>query len=411
MESNKEVLKFTSYQKMVVALLALTQFSVVLDFMIMNPLGDALMKAMDLSTMQFGIVVSSYAISAGVSGFLTAGFADRFDRKKMLVFFYIGFIIGTLLCGLVTNYELMVAARIFTGIFGGVIGSISMAIVSDLFVAAQRGRAMGIMQMGFGASQVLGIPISLYLSYLWSWQVPFFLVVLIASVVCILLVINLKPVVDHLKGENEQNAFKHLFKTLKNRNYRIGFLATALMSMGGFMIMPWGSSFVVNNLKMTEIQLMLLFIIGGVITLLIMPFIGKISDKIDRFKLFTIASIWMMIVVIIYTNMHDVSFWFLATMYSLMMMGVMSRMVPSMALVTSLPELHDRGAFMSINSSLQQMAGGIAAAIGGLIVVQKTKTSPLENYDNLGYVIALIVMICIFMVYRVSVLIKKKNSN
>src|SRR5258705_9668496 len=135
--------KFTSYQVQVIILLALTQFTVVLDFMVMSPLGDMLMKSMSLTTSQFGFAVSAYAFSAGISGLLTAGFADRFDRKKLLLFFYVGFITGTLLCGLATTYLMLIAARIVTGVFGGVIGSISMAIMADLFPFQQRGREMG----------------------------------------------------------------------------------------------------------------------------------------------------------------------------------------------------------------------------------------------------------------------------
>src|SRR5690606_23556355 len=152
------------YQVLVIALLSLTQFTVVLDFMVMSPLGDMLMKSMGLSTGQFGFAVSAYAFSAGISGLMTAGFADRFDRKQLLLFFYIGFVGGPLMCGLAQSYMTLLVARIVTGLFGGVIGSISMAIVADLFPLEQRGRVMGFMQMGFGASQVLGIPISLFLA-------------------------------------------------------------------------------------------------------------------------------------------------------------------------------------------------------------------------------------------------------
>lgn len=402
--------KLTSYQILVVVLLALTQFTVVLDFMVMSPLGDALMKAMNLTTFQFGAVMSSYAISAGISGLLTAGFADRFDRKKLLLFFYIGFILGTLFCGLATSYPLLIAARIFTGLFGGVIGSISMAIVSDLFTLQQRGRVMGFMQMGFGASQVLGIPISLFLANIWGWQSPFLMIVGLAAAIWLLLVLQLKPITAHLGVKSEKSALKHFRDTLKKRDYRIGFLATALMSLGGFMIMPWGSAFSINNLHVTPAQLPVLFMVAGIATLFIMPVIGKLSDKIDKFSLFAIASVWMMVVVVIYTNLTPVPFWFVLLMNVLMMMGVMARMVPSMALVSAIPEMHDRGAFMSINSSLQQMAGGIAAAIGGMIVVQKTKTSPLENYDILGYVIVVITILCMLMLRRVSILVKNKNK-
>jgi predicted MFS family arabinose efflux permease len=160
--------KFTSHQILVIVLLALTQLTVVLDFMVMSPLGDMLMKSMNLPTEKFGYVVSGYAFSAGISGLLTAGFADRFDRKKLLLFFYIGFILGTLLCGLSNSYLMLLIARIVTGIFGGVIGSISLAIVADLFPIQKRGRVMGFMQMGFGASQVLGIPISLAIANKWD---------------------------------------------------------------------------------------------------------------------------------------------------------------------------------------------------------------------------------------------------
>lgn len=403
--------KFSGYQKFVIAILALTQFTVVLDFMVMSPLGDLLMKSMQLTTKQFGIAVFSYAFSAGISGFLTAGFADSFDRKKLLLFFYIGFIVGTLFCGLATNFYLLVAARVFTGIFGGVIGSISMAIVSDLFPIEKRGRVMGFLQMGFGASQVLGIPISLYIANHFGWQSPFFLIVGMAFVIWSFIMLKMKPITKHLEVKNKDtNALQHLMHTIQNRNYRIGFLTTALMSLGGFMIMPWGSVYAINNLHVTQEQLPLLFMIAGIATLLMMPLIGKISDKINKFTIFTFASAWMIIVVVIYANLGATSFAIVVILNVLMMMGVMARMVPSVALVSELPKLQDRGAFMSVNSSLQQMAGGIAAAIGGMIVVQKDVNSPIEHYDTLAYVVSFFVILCVIMLYRVQRILKETKS-
>jgi predicted MFS family arabinose efflux permease len=149
---------FTRYQKFVIAILSLLQFTVIVDFMVLSPLGAILMPKMGISTAQFGLVVSAYAISAGVSGLLAAGFADRFDRKRMILFFYVGFVLGTLFCGVVGSYPLLLCARIVTGVFGGVIGSISFAIITDTFRMEVRGRVMGFVQMAFSASQVLGIP-------------------------------------------------------------------------------------------------------------------------------------------------------------------------------------------------------------------------------------------------------------
>lgn len=410
MEQKIQPAKLTSYQIFIIVILALTQFTVVLDFMVMSPLGDMLIKSMDLTTQQFGYAVAAYALTAGASGLLTAGFADRYDRKKLLLFFYIGFILGTLMCGLAHTYHMLLIARIVTGIFGGVIGSISMAIVADLFALEQRGRVMGFMQMGFGASQVLGIPISLYLANHFGWNAPFLMIVILALLIWIFILARVAPIDKHLALQSDRNPVQHLFHTIAKRDYRIGFMATALLSLGGFMMMPWGTAFAINNLHLTNEQLVPLFMVAGVSTLIIMPMIGKLSDKVDKFKLFAAACIWMSIVVVIYTNLTPVPLWVVMIFNVVMMIGIMGRMVPSMALATALPEMKDRGAFMSINSSLQQIAGGIAAAIGGMIVVQKTKTSALEHYDILGYVVVGITLISIFLIWRVYKLVERKRT-
>ena len=408
MQKESTSIPFTSYQKFVIFILAVTQFSVILDFMVMSPLGDMLMKSMSLKPSQFGLAVSAYAFSAGISGLLTAGFADRFDRKKLLLFFYLGFIVGTIFCSMASTYPLLIAARIITGLFGGVIGSISMAIITDLFDIHHRGRVMGFIQMGFGASQVLGIPISLYIANIWGWQSPFILVAVIAGVVALLIMTKLEPVTKHLELQQNRNAFSHLLNTVAKKDYRVAFTATALLSIGGFMMMPFSSAFSINNLHITQLQLPTLFMVSGVSSLIIMPMVGKLSDKVDKFKLFAVASLWMMIMVIIYTHLSVTPLWLVIILNILMMMGIMSRMVPSTALVTGIPDMQDRGAFMSVNSSLQQIAGGIAAAVAGMIVVQKDKFSPLEHYPTLGYTMVGISMVGVFLLYRVSIMVKRK---
>ena len=408
MQKESTNIPFTPYQKFVIFILAATQFSVILDFMVMSPMGDMLMKSLSLKPTQFGLAVSAYAFSAGTSGLLTAGFADRFDRKKLLLFLYIGFIVGTVFCSLATTYPLLIAARIITGLFGGVIGSISMAIITDLFDIHHRGRVMGFIQMGFGASQVLGIPISLYIANIWGWQSPFIMVAIIAAVVSVLIMLKLQPVTKHLALQGNRNVFRHLLNTISKKDYRIAFTATALLSIGGFMMMPFSSAFSINNLGLTQKQLVPLFMVAGVSSLIIMPLVGKLSDKVDKFRLFAVASLWMMIMVIIYTHLSVTPLWLVIILNILMMMGIMSRMVPSTALVTGIPDMQDRGAFMSINSSLQQIAGGIAAAVAGMIVVQKDKFSPLQHYPTLGYVMVSISMVGVFLLYRVSTMVKRK---
>lgn len=409
-EKNIASIPFTSYQKLAVFLLAITQFTVILDFMVMSPMGDILMKSLSLKPTHFGLVVSAYAFSAGISGLLTAGFADKFDRKKLLLFFYFGFIAGTVLCGAVTTYPLLVAARIITGLFGGVIGSISMAIVADLFTLQQRGRVMGFIQMGFGASQILGIPIGLYLANAWGWHAPFIWVAGMAGIIALIIAVKLKPITKHLEIQSDKSAFKHLMHTVAKKDYRVGFTATALLSIGGFMMMPFGSAFAINNLHITENELPMIFMIAGIATLIVMPIIGKLSDRINKYKIFVFGSIWTIVTILIYTNLGKTPFAIVAFLNVLMMMGIMGRMVPSTTLVTAIPDMQDRGAFMSINSSLQQIAGGIAAAFAGTIVVQRDKWSPLEHYNTLGIIIVCISIVSILLMYRVDKLGKRKTK-
>lgn len=399
---------FTPYQKFIIAILALLQFTIILDFMVISPLGDILMKTLDMTPSNFGMVVSAYAFSAGISGLLAAGFADKFDRKKLLVFFYTGFILGTLFCAFSSNYVMLLLARIVTGIFGGVIGSISLAIMTDLFAINQRGRVMGFIQMAFATSQILGIPIGLYFANLWGWHASFLMIVVLALAILLAVIFRMRPVDKHLELQSDKNAFLHLWHTLRNRDYRIGFSAVALLSVGGFMLQPFGSAFLVNNIHITQEQLPIIFFFTGVSVLVIMPVIGKLSDRINKFRLFTAGSVLSIIMVIIYTNLPPIPMWQIIAINMVLFMGIMSRMVPATALNTAIPEMKDRGAYMAITSSMQQMAGGLAAVCAGLVVHQQTKTSPLENYHILGYIIAVVTACCIFLMFRVSKMVQQK---
>ena len=400
---------FTSYQKIIILLLAILQFTIVLDFMILAPLGDILMKSMNMSTKQFGTVVSAYAISACISGIFAAGFADKFDRKKLLLFFYTGFIFGTYFCAISYNYETLFIARIITGLFGGVIGSISMAIITDIFSIHQRGKVMGFVQMAFGGSQILGIPIGLVLANYWSWHATFYMVLILAILLGIALVIKLNPLTEHLKLINNKNALQHLLQTIKKKDYRIGFLATALLSMGGFMIMPFSTAFMVNNIHIAQSQVAIIFFFTGIFSIIIMPIVGKLSDKYDKLLIFGIGTIIAIVMVVIYTHLSPVPIWLVIIVNIVLFIGIMSRMVPATALNSAVPDAYDRGAYMSINSSLQQFAGGVAALFSGLVVVQKSKNSPIENFDILGYVMVVLMLLCFYFVYKVNRLLKKRE--
>lgn len=394
-------LKFTPYQKFVVGLLAFLQFTIILDFMIMSPLGALLMPALKITPAQFGLVVSAYAFSAGVSGFLAAGFADRFDRKKLLLFFYTGFLVGTLVCGLAPDYPVLVLARIVTGIFGGVIGSITLAISVDLFAYEQRGRVMGILQTAFGASQIMGIPAGLYFSNLWGWHAPFLMIVLVGMVVGVLIFLKLRPVDEHLKIKTESSPVGHLLATIKIPKYQLAFLNTALLTTGAYMMMPFGTAFAVNNLKIDYARLPLLYVVTGIAAVLFGPLIGKSTDRFGKFRVFSFGAAVSVPMVIYYTHMGPSSLELLMVVQTLFFVGIFSRTIPSQALASALPSPDKRGSFMAVNSSLQQLAGGVSSLIAG-IIVKTAEDGTLQHFDTLGWVLVGTVTITVYLTYQIQ---------
>lgn len=411
MEQKKtEKLKFSGYQIFVVIILAILQFTIVLDFSIISPLGDMMMKKLSIDPSQFGLLVSCYAFGAGIAGFLATGFADKFDRKKFLMFFYTGFIIGTFLCGFAHSYHTLMIARCITGLFGGVIGSISLAIVSDLFAMQQRGRVMGYIQMAFAGSQVLGIPLGIVLANKWGWNSTFIAIAIVAAIIYIVVAVKLKPLNNHLKLQSERNLFRHYWAILSNKNHLTGFSLIVFTSLGGSMLMPFSSSFLINNVGITQMQLPIIFIFTGIATLIIMPLVGKLSDIIDKFKLFVMGSVISIVITIIYTGLTPTPLWIVVVINIILFTGISSRMIPASALNTAVPDIKNRGAYMSLCSSLQQMSNGIAAMIAGFIIIQPTKSSPIEHYNILGYIVAAFCLVCIFLLYRVSRVVKAKQE-
>jgi len=385
-KTEAEAKTFTRYQMFVAGLLACLQFAIILDFMIMSPLGAMIMPSLAISPQQFGQVVSAYAFSAGISGLLTAGFADRFDRKRILLFFYIGFVGGTLWCGLADSFPMLLLARIVTGLFGGVIGSVVLAIATDLFAAHLRGRVMGVIQTAFAASQILGLPVGLYLSNRWNWHAPFLGMVAFGIVGGLIIVFGLKPVTAHLAVRQERSAFLHLVHTVAEPRYLVAFAATGLLTTGGFMLMPFGSAFTVHNLGIDLADLPLIYLITGLCTIFAGPLIGRATDSIGKFPVFLAGSTLSIVMVVTYTHLGTMPLPAVILVNVLMFIGIFSRIIPFQALVTSVPEPAKRGSFNAINSAVQQLSGGAASIIAGQLVSAGVD-GKLLNFPLVGYVV------------------------
>ncbi len=392
---------FTSYQKFVVGMLAFLQFTVILDFMILSPLGAMLMRDLATPPAQFGWVVSVYAFSAGASGILAAGFSDRFDRKKFLMFFYAGFVLGTLMCGLAQTYTSLLIARMVTGLFGGVLGSVVGAITTDLFPMSMRGRVMGFVQTAFASSQVMGIPLGLFLANHWGWHAPFLLIVGVSSVVGVVIFLRLQPITQHLERKQERSAFSHLWSTLSTPRYLQAFATVALLSTGGFMLMPFGSAFSVHNLGIPIEKLPMVYMITGLCSMVTGPVVGRLSDTFGKFPMFVFGSLLSILMVFIYTHLGVTPLALVILTSSVMFIGISSRMIPSQALLSAIPAPESRGSFMAVTASVQQISGGFAAAAAGMIV-HEAADGKLEHYTILGYVVMAASTFTLVMMYFIQ---------
>jgi predicted MFS family arabinose efflux permease len=399
-------IKFSGYQKVVIGILGFLQFTVILDFMIISPLGAIVMPTLHISPQQFGFAVSSYAFSAGVSGFLAAGFADRFDRKRLLLFFYFGFMVGTLLCALATTYPLLLAARIVTGLFGGVIGSVVFAITTDLFPLEMRGRVMGVISTAFAASQVLGLPAGLYLTGHWDWHAPFLAILAVGVPAGFIIMLFMRPVIGHLALKQERSALTHLINTITEPRYRLAFLVVMLLPTGGYMLMPFGTAYIVNNVGLAFSVLPVIYLVTGVSTIFVGPLVGKASDSLGKFAMFCVGSAVTVIMVPIWTNIGHLPLATVIVINVILFAGIFSRMIPSQALISAIPEPTKRGAFNAVSASLQQFAGGVSASVAGWLIVQRPNGS-LAHFDRLGYVVVAISLVTLALMYRVH---KQVNS-
>jgi predicted MFS family arabinose efflux permease len=398
---------FSRYQAALIALLALAQFTIILDFTIMSPLGAIIMPSLGISAAQFGVAVSAYAFSAGISGILAAGFADRFDRKRLLLFFYAGFTLGTVLCALAPNYHLLLLGRIVSGLFGGVMGSIVLAIVTDLFALHLRGRVMGYVQTAFAASQVLGIPAGLFLSNHWNWHVSFGALVALSIAAMAAVIFLMRPVNGHLLSKQDRNAFRHLTSTISQPHYTLAFLVTTLLATGGYMLMPFGSAYTVNNLGIDIVHLPTIYLVSGLFSIVTGPLVGRASDAFGKYPVFMFGTALSITMVLIYTHLGHVSLTTAITVNVLMFVGIFSRMIPSQALISAIPEPSQRGSFNAVSASLSQFSGGLGSVLAAAIIAQNADGT-LRHFDWLGYVVVGTALVSLTAMYFVQKSVAKR---
>lgn len=382
-------------EKILLFLLASVNFTHILDFMIMMPLGNYLMPYFNITPSQFTLLVGAYTFSAGISGFVAAFFVDAYDRKKVLLFGYTGFLVGTVACGFAPTYPLLLASRLLAGTFGGLIGAQVLSIVSDTFVYERRGAAMGAVMSSFSIASTFGVPLALYLANIFSWHAPFLLVGFLGIVVIPLINRFVPPMNKHIQDNPEKNTNKLdvLKDVLKNPTQRMALLFSGLIMTGHFLIIPFINPYMEFNNGYSKAQTPMIYLVGGIAAFFAANGFGKLSDKYGKLRVFVICILLSLPLVVIITKMPPIAFSVVLVFFAFWFIVATGRGVSAQAMVSNVVEPQKRGGFMSFNSSVQQLGTFAASLIAGWVVT-KGPNGEIYRYEWLGYLSVIVLLIC-----------------
>jgi predicted MFS family arabinose efflux permease len=393
-------------ERIILFILACLNFTHILDFMIMMPLGNYLMPYFKISTHFFSWIVAAYPVTACISGLIAAFYVDRFDRKKVLLFAYSGFIIGTVCCGIAPSPGLLMAARILTGLFGGLIGAQVLSIIADVFPYEKRGQAMGTIFMAFSVASIAGVPFSLYLASLISWHAPFIFIGILGACLLPFIVRFLPSMQSHLLPVAEGASYKPdvgkvLGDIIDNKAQLTALCMSGFLMLGHFMVIPFINPYMEFNLGFSKAQTPLIYMIGGSFTLVSSFVIGKLSDKYGKFRIFTICLFCSLVPIFFITNMPAIPFVAVLAIFAVWFVFSSGRNIPAQAMITTVVNPAQRGQFMSFIAAFQQFFTGIASIIAGMIVVEGAHGKILR-YHWVGYLSITIVASTFFIARRLA---------
>ncbi len=370
-------------ERLILLTLAGIQFSHIVDFMMMMPLGPMLTQSLGIGPAAFGLLVSAYTFSAGASGLLATTYIDRFDRKRLMLVMFGLFALFTLLCGLAPNFALLMAARMGAGFFGGILNAMTQTIVADVIPFERRGRAMGVVMTSFAVGTVAGVPTALVLANHWGWPAPFVVLAGISVGLWGLAAFTLPVLNRHTQAVREQKVWTVIARTIRDNNHQRALWLTATMMFASFCVIPYITLYYQNNGILTTSQLPYVYLCGGVATLLTSRWIGAMSDRVGKLTVFRRMLLLSLIPLMATTLMQP---WGLAVallVSTLFFIAMNGRMVPGMAMIASAANPGLRGTFMTLNGAVQSAAMGVASVVGGLIVTP-TADGRLAHYWHAG---------------------------
>jgi predicted MFS family arabinose efflux permease len=372
----------TAGEWLLLLVLAAVQFTHIVDFMIVMPLGPLYMEEMDLSPGEFGLVVAAYTVSAGLAGLLAARFLDRFDRKWALLVLYGGFVVGTLLCAAAPDYWTLLAARTVAGAFGGVAAAVVLAIVGDAFPYSCRGMAMGVVMSSFSVASIAGVPLGLLLAEGLGWRAPFVVLAGCGAGVLALASVVLPPLRGHL--DDNASSPMSLWAVLVDVNHLRAFALTATLVLSSFLMGPYLPLYLEFNVGLDQSELKYMYLFGGLATLVTLTLFGRLSDRYGKMRVFWILALANLALILAVTNLPaGLALAAVLAVTTLFMITSSGRMVPAMALITASAAPAYRGSFMSCNAAVQHLTAGLATWAGGLLLI-KGEGGALVGFTLLG---------------------------
>ncbi len=371
--------------------------------MLIMPLGDIFISEFNINTQEYSFLVSAYAFAAFLSSLCGMLFLDFFDRKHALQLSYAGFTIGSFLCALSTTYVQLLGFRFFTGLFGGILGAIVLSIVADLFKFKERGWAMGIVMTAFSAASAIGVPFGLFLTDLYGWRIPFYVLGGTGILLSIFILFFFPSLTSHFEMvDRKRKPIQTLGLILKDKNQINALLTGMILVLGHFIIIPFITPYMIRNVGLEQVQIKYIFLIGGLLTIFSAPYIGKLVDRHGVMKIFVIVCLMSFIPTILITHLGQASLYIALIATSLFFIFGSGRFIAPNTLITAAPTQENRGSFMSMKSALQQLAIALASFISGTIVYI-SDTGTLENYNYVAYVSILVIIVSMFMTNHLKV--------
>jgi predicted MFS family arabinose efflux permease len=390
-------------EKLILLILAIVQFTHIIDFMIIMPLGKQIMEIFAISPQQFSMIVSAYSFAAFGAGIIGAFLIDRYDRKQALLFAYIGFTVGTVACALSPNFELFLAARSFAGFFGGTIATLILSIIGDIIPYERRATAMGIIMTAFSVASVFGVPAGLFIAAEFGWKMPFYTVAGISVLGIIAISVLMPPIRIHLEKERTiTNPFKNFAAILKESNQLRALLFTIILVLGHFTIIPFIAPYMQMNIGFSDSEIAYIYLFGGLSTIVALPLFGRLGDRFGNFNVFALASIGAIFSIWGITNLQPVAMYIAILVTTSYFIVASGRNVPATTMVTAVVKAENRGSFMSLRTSAQQLALALSSLIAGLIVT-KDNDGALQDYDLVGYLAIGMSIVAVWMASKLKV--------